>query len=58
MFNTNDVTLTDIHPNDLGIVLSKSCNKLITTLPMEGYKKIYDLCDSITCIKKNKEANK
>ncbi|SDN03379.1 SR1 protein [Paenibacillus sp. yr247] len=58
MSNTNHVKLAAIHRYDLGVIICKSCNEVIATLPTDGYKKFYSLCNSITCIEKNKEENK
>lgn len=58
MSNTNNVTLAAIHRFDLGVILCKTCNEVIATLPTDGYKKFYVSCNSITCMEKNKEANK
>lgn len=54
MSNTNHVTLAAIHRYDLGVIICKSCNEVIATLPTEGYKKFYILCDSINCNEKNR----
>lgn len=58
MSNSYHVTLEAIHPNELGVIICKSCNEVIATIPTDGYKKFYVLCNSITCLIKNKEANK
>ncbi|NRF92459.1 GapA-binding peptide SR1P [Paenibacillus frigoriresistens] len=57
MSNTNHVTLAAIHRYDLGVIICKSCNEVIATLPTDGYKKFYSLCNSSICIDKNKEAS-
>jgi hypothetical protein len=56
--NTNHVELAAIQRFDLGILICKSCNEVITTLPTNGYVKFYGLCKNMTCIEKNREANK
>ncbi|WP_082614664.1 GapA-binding peptide SR1P [Paenibacillus sp. Soil787] len=58
MSNTNHVTMAAIHRYDLGVIICKSCNEVIATLPTDGYKKFYGLCNSAQCLEKNKEANK
>jgi hypothetical protein len=55
MSNTNDVKLEAIHRHDLGVVICKWCNKVIATLPTNGYKKIYGQCNTTACGEKNKE---
>lgn len=57
MSNTNHVELAAIHRFDLGIILCKSCNEVIATLPTDGYKKFYAVCKSMACIEKNREVN-
>ncbi|CAN7422810.1 hypothetical protein [Paenibacillus sp. LjRoot56] len=55
---TAHVELAAIQRFDLGILICKSCNEVIATLPTDGYKKFYGLCKNMTCIERNKEANK
>lgn len=45
-------------PNELGLIICKSCNEVIATLPTDGYKKFYVICRACVCNEKNKEANK
>ncbi|MEC0226192.1 GapA-binding peptide SR1P [Paenibacillus alba] len=58
MSQTNHVKLAAIHRYDLGVVICKLCNEVIATLPTDGYKKFYGLCNAMSCIEKNKEENK
>ncbi|WP_397386538.1 GapA-binding peptide SR1P [Paenibacillus roseipurpureus] len=58
MSNTNHVILETIHRHDLGVIICKSCNEVIATLPTDGYKKFYSLCDSLNCRDTNKGAIK
>ncbi|MDD9267327.1 GapA-binding peptide SR1P [Paenibacillus sp. GCM10023248] len=55
MSDTICVTLTAVKPNELGLVICKSCNEVIATLPTDGYKKFYVLCKA--CQDPNKEAS-
>lgn len=55
MSDSNCVMLVAVQPNELGVVICKSCNEVIATLPTDGYKKFYVLCS--TCKDQNKEAS-
>ncbi|WP_372636008.1 hypothetical protein [Cohnella sp.] len=44
-------------PNDLGIVLCKYCLDMIGTLPTNGFKKLYGVCDSEKCQCENRKEN-
>ncbi|BBI32861.1 hypothetical protein KCTCHS21_22600 [Cohnella abietis] len=39
--------------NDLGIVICKFCSQIIATLPTNGYKKFYIVCDHEQCVSSN-----
>lgn len=41
--------------HDLGMVICKICNKVISTLPTNGVTKIYGVCTDRECIEKAKE---
>ncbi|MBP1962751.1 GapA-binding peptide SR1P [Paenibacillus aceris] len=43
--------------NELGLIICKSCNEVIGTLPTDGFKKFYVVCQKCAC-NDNKEANK
>ncbi|NEW07739.1 GapA-binding peptide SR1P [Paenibacillus sp. SYP-B3998] len=49
MSNTNNIKLEAVHQHDLGVILCKSCNEVIATLPTNGVKKFYSLCDKVVC---------
>lgn len=42
-------------PIELGMVLCKVCHQVLHTLPTNGVKKIYGVCDSDACKEKVKE---
>ncbi|NOV03979.1 GapA-binding peptide SR1P [Paenibacillus planticolens] len=49
MSNSNSVTLeagVAASKNDLGLIICKSCNHVIASLPTDGYKKFYVVCQS------------
>ncbi|MFD0692629.1 GapA-binding peptide SR1P [Paenibacillus sp. GCM10027628] len=54
MSNTNGVKLAAIQRHDLGVILCKECNAVIGTLPTNGYKKFYSICNSAACLEKKK----
>ncbi|MCD9026111.1 GapA-binding peptide SR1P [Cohnella silvisoli] len=35
--------------NDLGLIICKSCSQIIGTLPTNGYKKFYIVCENEQC---------
>jgi|GEM_PF-466240 len=43
--------------NDLGIVLCKYCSDMIGTLPTNGFKKLYGVCDNEKCQCENRKEN-
>ncbi|WP_161408264.1 GapA-binding peptide SR1P [Paenibacillus silvestris] len=42
--------------NDLGLIICKSCNEVLATLPTDGYKKFYVVCQACACKENKKEA--
>lgn len=42
--------------NDLGLIICKSCNEVLATLPTDGYKKFYVVCQACACKENMKEA--
>jgi hypothetical protein len=41
--------------NELGMVICRVCNKVLYTLPTNGLKKIYGVCDKAECLGKSIE---
>ncbi|BFT71142.1 MULTISPECIES: GapA-binding peptide SR1P [Paenibacillus] len=44
-------------PNELGLIICKSCNEVLATLPTDGYKKFYVVCPGCARKDNNKEAS-
>ncbi|WP_167357049.1 GapA-binding peptide SR1P [Paenibacillus pectinilyticus] len=57
MSDTKHVALAAIHRFDLGVIICKSCHQVIRTVPTNGYRRLYGLCNSSACRDKNKEAD-
>lgn len=39
----------DNHMNDLGLIICKICSQVVGSLPTNGYKKMYVICDNENC---------
>ncbi|GIP32490.1 GapA-binding peptide SR1P [Paenibacillus sp. J2TS4] len=58
--NTNEgwTARTAILPLELGTILCRSCGKIIGTIPTEGVKKFYTICEEANCsLAKGVESN-
>lgn len=49
MSDNSYVHLAAIHRYDLGVVICKNCNRIITSVPTGGVAKIYGLCNTAEC---------
>ncbi len=57
MVNYDDTISSSVTSNELGIVLCKYCSSMIGTLPTNGFKKLYGICDSEECQGENRKGN-
>ena len=52
-----DTIDSNVSPNELGIVLCKYCSSMVGTLPTNGFKKLYGVCESEICQGENRKGN-